>query len=165
MKRRALTVALPVFATLHLVVVAAPAVVLAAAARKGGLAWAHGIDLLAISILLGALHGSIVWRRLRAERRAGRRFVDVWIAELHALVVLAAAVTALLYLVLGGFAPQHAAIVNRGWEVLWLWAGLLLVAIAIAELTRSVALRWLQRDVAPEPRRPVQHQANPPPRA
>lgn len=149
MRRRALSVVLVVFSTLHVVVAVAPAAVLAAVARKGGLPQAHGLDLLAVSIVLGGLHASIVWHRLRTERRAGVRFVDACIAALHALVVLAAAVTALLFLVLGGFAPEHAAIVNRGWEVLWLWTGLLVVAIAISELARTAVLRSLQRDRTP----------------
>ena len=144
MRRHAMTVAMPVFATLHVVVAAAPAAVLAAVAHKGGLSGAYGFDLLGVSVALGALHGSIVWRRLRAERRSGVRFADAWIAELDALVVLAASVTGLLYLVLGGFAPEHAAIVNRGWEVVWLWIGVLLAAITVAELTRSLVLRWLR---------------------
>lgn len=146
MKRQALKVALVVFATLHVVVAVAPAAVLAAAARKGGLPELHGFDLLAVSVVLGGLHASIVWHRLRTEHRAGVRFVDACIAALHALVVLAASVTLLLFVVLGGFAPEHAAIVNRGWEVLWLWTGLLVLAIAISELARSAVLRALQRD-------------------
>lgn len=149
MKRQALKAALVVFATLHVVVAVAPAAVLAAAARKGGLPSLHGFDLLAVSLLLGGLHASIVWHRLRAEHRAGVRFVDACIAGLHALVVLAAAVTLLLFTVLGGFAPEHAAIVNRGWEVVWLWTGLLVLAIAISELARSAVLRSLQRDRTP----------------
>lgn len=153
MRRRAVTVLLTVFPVLHVVVAAAPAAVLAAAARKGGLPGAYGFDLLAVSVVLGAVHGWIVWRRLRTERRSGVRFVDAWIAELDALVVLAASVTGLLFLVLGGFAPEHAAIVNRGWEVLWLWTGLLVVAIALAELARTAVLRWLQRDRTTDQRR------------
>lgn len=144
MRSTALTAALTAFATLHVVVATAPAAVLALVAQKGGLADAHGLDLVAVSLGLGLVHGSIVWRRLRAERRAGVRFVDAWIAELDALMVLAAMVTGLLFLVLGGFAPEHAAIVNRGWEVIWLWIGVLVAAIAIAEGTRSAVLRWLQ---------------------
>lgn len=162
MKGRALTVVLTAFATLHLVVAAAPAVVLAVVARKGGLTWAYGIDLVGASVVLGALHGSIVRYRLRSERRAGVRFADAWIAELDALVVLAASVTGLLYLVLGGFAPEHAAIVNRGWEVVWLWIGVLLAAIGVAELTRSVVLRWLQRDGTDGSRRGVAGYPRPP---
>lgn len=146
MKAKALTAALTAFATLHVAVATAPAAVLAVVARKGGLTGAHGLDLVGVSLVLGGLHGSIVWHRLRTERRAGVRFVDAWIAELDAVVALATMVTALLFLVLGGFAPEHAAIVNRGWEVVWLWGGVLLAAIAVAELTRSVVLRWLQRD-------------------
>jgi hypothetical protein len=141
-----MTVAMPVFATLHVVVASAPAAVLAAVAHKGGLSGAYGFDLLGVSVVLGVVHGSIVWHRLRTERRSGVRFATAWIAELDALVVLAASVTGLLYLVLGGFAPEHAAIVNRGWEVVWLWIGVLLGAIALAELTRSFVLRWLERD-------------------
>lgn len=152
MKGHALTAVLTAFATLHLVVASAPAVVLAVVARKGGLTGAHGFDLVAAGIVLGAVHGSIVWHRLRTERRAGVRFADAWIAELDALVVLAASVTGLLFLVLGGFAPEHAAIVNRGWEVVWLWIGVLVAAIAVAELTRTIVLRWLQRDVTADGR-------------
>jgi hypothetical protein len=146
MKRQTLSLVLLGFAALHVVVAVAPAAVLAAVARKGGLQGAHGFDLVAAGVVLGALHGSIVWLRLRAERRAGVRFADAWIAELDGLVVLAAAGTGLLFVVLGGFAPEHAAIVNRGWEVVWLWIGVLLAAIAAAELTRTAVLRWLQRD-------------------
>lgn len=153
MRSRALTTALPVFATLHVIVITAPAAVLAVVARKGGLTGAHGLDLVAISLVLGGVHASIVWRRLNDEREAGVRFADAFIAELDALVVLAAMVTGLVFLVLGGFAPEHAAIVNRGWEVIWLWTGVLLAAIAAAEITRSAVLRWLQGDAAAEPRR------------
>jgi hypothetical protein len=152
MKGHALTAVLTAFATVHVVVASAPAVVLAVVARKGGLTGAHGFDLVAASVVLGTLHGSIVWHRLRTERRAGIRFADAWIAELDALVVLAASVTGLLYLVLGGFAPEHAAIVNRGWQVVWLWIGVLIAAIAVAEFTRSVVLGWLGRDRADDRR-------------
>lgn len=149
MRRQALTVAMPVFATAHVLVATAPAAVLAVVADKGGLAWAHGLDLVAVSLVLGGVHGTIVWRRLRAERRAGVRFANACIAELNALAVLAAAVTGLLFVVLGGFAPEHAAIVNRGWQVIWLWAGILVAAIAIAELGRTAVLRWLEAEDAP----------------
>ena len=158
MRRQALSVVLAVFSALHVVVAAAPAAVLAAVARKGGLPDAHGFDLLAASVVLGGIHGSIVWRRLRTERRSGVRFADAWIAEVDALVVLAASVTGLLYVVLGGFAPEHAAIVNRGWEVVWLWIGVLVAAITAAELARTAVLRWLQRDSASRlPRRQTPH--------
>lgn len=157
-RRRALSVALVAFATLHVVVTVAPAAVLAAVARKGGIQGAHGFDLLAISVLLGGLHASIVWRRLRIERRAGVRFVDACIAAVHALVALAASVTVLLFVVLGGFAPEHAALVNRGWEVVWLWMGLLVAAIAISELARSLVLRSLQADPSLQEDHPIGRQ-------
>lgn len=146
MRRHALSWGLAAFATLHLVVAVAPAAVLSAVARKGGIEGAYGYDLVSASVLLGSAHGAIVWRRLRDERRAGVRFVNAFIAELDAVVVLAASVTGLLFVVLGGFAPEHSAIVNQGWEVVWLWIGVLLAAIAIAELTRTAVLRWLQRE-------------------
>lgn len=146
MRARLASGALPLFAMLHLVVLAAPAVVLAAVAHKGGLAGAHGIDLVLVSTVMGLAHGAIVWRRLRAEQRAGVDAVNAWIAAFDALVVLALLATGLLFLVLGGFAEQHAAIVNRGWNVIWLWIGVLGAAIVASEVVRTLVLRWLRRE-------------------
>lgn len=146
MTDRIVPAVLPVFAALHVVVMTAPAAVLAAVADKGGLSALHGLDLLAASLAIGGAHAVIVWRRLRAELREGIAFRNASIAAFDALVVLAIMTTGLLYLVLGGFAPEHAAIVNHGWKVIWLWIGVLLASLAIAELTRTAVLRWLAAD-------------------
>lgn len=134
------------FASLHVVVLAAPAVVLAGAAEKGGLPGAYGIDLVVASGIIGAIHAVIVWRRLWHELGGGVSFRRTCISALDALVVLAMLSTGLLFLVLGGFAPQHAAMVNQGWPVLLLWIGVQLAAVALAELTRVGVLRWLSSD-------------------
>jgi hypothetical protein len=133
-----------VFAVVDFLVVMAPAVVLAAAAQQGGLPDSHGLDLLVASAILGAIHAVIVWRRLRDETRHAHRVVDVWISEFDALVVLALGATMLLVIVLGGLAEQHAVLVNNGWPVIALWAGVQLTAIAISELTGRLLFWWLE---------------------
>ena len=142
-RRAALHVALASFAALDLLVVAAPSVVLALAARKGGLPGAHGIDLMIASAVLGAAHAWFVTARLRRELRHGARIDDEIIATFNSLVVLALGATMLFILVLGGFAPEHAALINRGWPTLGLWIGVTLAAVVLAEITRSQILRWL----------------------
>lgn len=143
MSRRAST-ATAVFSVLHLVVVLVPAVMLAAAADKGGLPTAHGLDVVLASGLIGGVHAALTWRRLRAEFCAGVGFRNAYLAAFDALVVLALLATGLLFVVLGGLAPQHAAIVNNGWPVLGLWVLVQITAVALAELVRTVALRWLR---------------------
>lgn len=143
MTRSAAGAGLATFAVLDLAVIVAPSLVLAGAAEKGGLAGAHGLDLLVVSTLLGASHAALVWNRLRRQLLPHSRTADVLIATLNATVVLALATTTLLLVVLGGFAPQHAVLVNRGWPVVALWIGMHLSAMALAELTRTQLLRWL----------------------
>lgn len=142
MMRRLATVAMATFAMLHLVAIVGPAVVLAAAARKGGLPGAHGIDLVAASGLLGLAHGATVWHRLQREFSRDA-FRDTCIAALDALVVLALLSTGLLFALLGGLAPEHAAIVNRGWPIIAVWVAVQVVAVGLAELVRTGILRWL----------------------
>lgn len=140
---RPLTTATAAFSLLHVVVIVAPAAMLAAAAHKGGLPSAHGIDLLLASGLIGGAHAVLVWRRLRAEFRAGVAFRNAYIAAFDALVVLALLSTGLFFVVLGGFAPEHAAIVNQGWPVVGLWVLVQLAAVGVAELVRTAVVRWL----------------------
>lgn len=135
--------ALAAFALLDLAIIVAPSLVLAGAAEKGGLVGAHGLDLVVTSSVLGSSHAALVWVRLRRQLLHHPDTADVLIATLNATVVVALATTMLLLVVLGGFAPQHAVLVNRGWPVLALWIGVHLVAMALAELTRSLVLRWL----------------------
>lgn len=149
MTRQLASFALAAFASIHVAVVLAPAVVLAAAADKGGLSWAHGFDLVAASLLLGVATGFVVWRRLHHELHEGVMFRSAFLAEFDALVVLALLSTGLLMVVLGGFAPEHAAILNQGWPVVALWTGVQFVAIGLAERARSAVLTWM------EPEHPV----------
>lgn len=141
--RGSVAVGLAVFAVAHLAVIVAPGVVLALTARKGGLPGAHGIDLVIASSVIGTAHAVVVWLRLWRELRVGHRVVDACIAAFDALVVLAVAVTLLLIVVLGGFARQHAVLINQGWPVLGLWVLVQVAAVAMAELTRTAVLRWL----------------------
>ena len=145
MTERAISAALAVFSLLHVAVMTVPAAVVAVAADKGGLPDAHGLDLVAVSVLLGGAHAGIVWRRLRDELRRGVAFASALIAEYNALVVLALMATGLLIVVLGGLAPEHSAMVNKGWPVVGLWGAVLLGAIVAAEVSRTLVLRWLCR--------------------
>jgi hypothetical protein len=142
---------LAVFAALDLMVIVAPSVVIAVAARKGGLPGAHGLDLVIASAVLGAAHAWFVSTRLRRELRHGARINDEIIAAFNSLVVLALGATGLFILVLGGFAPEHAALINRGWPTLGLWSGVTLAAVLLAEIARSQTLRWLEPELATEP--------------
>lgn len=144
MRRHAISAAVAVFAALHLLVIAGPAVVLSLAADKGGLAGLHGFDLVVVSLVIGAGHAVVVEHRLRAELRQVDVRVDAFIAAGDALVALAVLVTGLFLVVLGGFADEHAAILNHGWPVIGLWTLVLLAAVGVAELVRSVVLRWLE---------------------
>lgn len=144
MKRSAALVGVAIFSALHLLVLAGPATVLALTADKGGLASLHGFDLVAISLLIGAGHAYIVEHRLRAELRQVDVRIDAFLAAFNALVVLALVTTGLFVGLLGGFAPQHAALVNNGWPVVGMWTLVLLGAVAAAEVVRSLMLRWLE---------------------
>ena len=146
MKHAMWSAAMIIFAALHLAVLVAPALTLAAAADKGGLPSAHGLDLVAASTVLGAFHAVTVQRRLRREYWAGIAFANACTAAFDALVVLAMLATGLLFAVLGGLAPQHAAIVNQGWHVVVLWIGIQALAIGVSELVRTAVVRWLRAE-------------------
>jgi Kef-type K+ transport system membrane component KefB len=150
-RRQLNRVAAGVYAVVDVAVLLAPSIVLADAAQKGGLTGAHGIDLVIASAVVGLLHAGVAYRRLVDENRLAARRVDVWIAAVDSLVVLALAATLLLIAVLGGFAAQHAVVVNRGWPVVWLWVGVQLGAVVIAELTGRTVFRWLEAAAPPAP--------------
>jgi hypothetical protein len=134
------------YAVADVAVLVAPSVVLALEARKGGISGFHGLDLVVVSGVVGVVHAIVVVRRLLGEVRTAVRPLDVWIAATDSLVVLAIAVNVLLIAVLGGFAEQHAVLVNRGWWVVWLWVGVQGAAVAVAEGTGRVVFAWLERD-------------------
>ena len=125
-------------------VIMAPSVVLVVTANQGGMPNTHGLDLFVASGLVAAVHARVVWGRLRDEVSHAGRVVDVWLAAFDSLVVLALGVTGLLLFILGGFAEQHAALINRGWPVLALWTGILILAVAISEFTGRCIFRWLE---------------------
>lgn len=150
--RRAHLVAL-LYALVDAAIVMAPSLVLAFTAHKGGLPQSHGLDLVVASGILGLGHAAVAFVRLTNEALLAARGIDVWIAALDALVVLALGGTLLLLAVLGAFAEQHAALINRGWSLVWLWVGVQVVAMALAELAGRTVFRWLERAVpeaAPE---------------
>lgn len=143
-RRRLIHAAAIAYAVVDVAVLMAPSLMLAATARKGGLPDSHGLDLVAVSAAVGVVHAGIVRRRLTDEARLAERGTDVWIAAFDSLVVLALFVAGLLIIVLGGFAAQHDTLINLGWSLLWLWAGVLLVAIVLAELVGRAVFRWLE---------------------
>lgn len=144
MGRRAVA-ALAAYAGADFAVILAPALVVYSAGRRGGgLAPAHGSDLLVAGTLLGALHAALAWRWLRAHHRSAVRWVDAWIAAVNALVLLALAATLLLVAVLVGFAEQHAVLASRGHPVVALWIGVQFVAVMLAAATGRQVFRWLE---------------------
>lgn len=148
MNRRASFIAAAGYAIVDFAVIVGPAVVLATAARKGGLPGIHGVDLLVASAVVGGIHAGVAFARLTDEARAAARGVDVWIAAVDALVVLGLVGSLLLVAVLGGFAEHHAVLVNRGWPVVLLWTGVQLVAVVLAEAAGRFVFRWLEPDRA-----------------
>lgn len=112
----------------------------------------HGIagsDLVAASVLVGFGHAFVAWTRLRCEERTAVRRLHIWIASLNALVVLALSASLLVLGVLERFATEHAELADRGLPVVGLWAGLQLVAVALAEITGRVVFWWLEPHPAP----------------
>lgn len=136
------------FAVIDFLVVIAPAVVMSVTARQGGLPESHGFDLIVASVVIGSIHAAIVWSRLRDETRHAHRVIDVWISEFDSLVALALGATMLLVIVLGGFAEQHAVLVNNGWPVIGLWAGVQVTAVVISEVTGRLVFWWLEERAA-----------------
>ena len=132
-----------------LAVIVAPALAFKLAADRGGLGDAKGMDLVVASAVLGTVHAVIAGFRLRSEERTAVRRADMWIAAVDALVVLALAATLLPAVVLWGFADEHASIAHRGYPVVALWAGVQLVAVALAELTGRAVFWWLEPHDAP----------------
>ena len=155
-KRATGEVAAVIYAVVDAAVIMAPSVVLASSALRSGLTGSP--DLVLASAAVGAVHAVIAWSRLRGETRMATRRADVWIASIDALVVLALGVTLLMVVILEGFASEHANLINRGWPVLGLWLGVLLVAVGLAEVTGRLVFRWLE-----PPRGVVSAQAAAPP--
>jgi hypothetical protein len=138
-----------VYAVVDAAVIVAPAVAVRATGARAGIEGEYDLDLLVASLVIGVAHGVVAWRRLVDEERAAERAVDVWIASIDALVVLAFSTTFLITAVLLGFTDVHALLAQRGAPVVVLWALMALVSVVLAELTGHWVYRWL------EPRHPV----------
>lgn len=132
------------YAAVDFMVVLTPALAVKLASDRGGMGDAEGVDLIIASTLLGAVHAVIAGARLRSEERIAVRRADMWIAAVDALVVLAVGATLLVLAILYGFAEEHASLVDRGYPVVALWAGIQVVAIALAEVTGRAVFRWLE---------------------
>jgi hypothetical protein len=124
-------------AVLVLSVVVAPALVVRAAADRGGAGVVAGTDLVAAGSAVGAVAAVLAWRALTTPTDAAP--TDRWIAALTGFAVLAAGATALptaaLYAVSG--------VARDSVLVPGLWGGALAVAVLGAEAARRRLLRWL----------------------
>ena len=129
--------------------VIAPAMAVRWAVFRSDIQGVAGRDIVAASVIVGAGHALVAWTRLRCEERTAARRSHIWIASLNALVVLALSASLLVLGVLEHFAAENAAIANRGLPVVGLWAGLQLVAVALAEVTGRAVFWWLEPHPAP----------------
>jgi hypothetical protein len=147
-RRAAAEAAAVAYALVDVAVIMAPALVLSSSSYRSGVSGTPGLDLVLASAVVGAGHAVVAWARLRAEVRVAARRLDVWIASIDALVVLAVGVTLLMVMILEGFAGEHALLINEGWPVLGLWLGVLLLAVGVSELTGRLLFRWLERSTS-----------------
>jgi hypothetical protein len=129
--------------------VLAPALAVRWAVFRSDIGGVAGRDVVAASVLVGAGHAAVAWTRLRCEKRTAARRSHIWIASLNALVVLALSASLLVLTVLRLFADEHARFANHGLPVVALWAGLQLIAVALAEMTGRLVFWWLEPDPAP----------------
>jgi hypothetical protein len=141
--------------------VLAPALAVRWAVFRSDIGGIAGRDVVAASVLVGGGHAAVAWIRLRSEERTALRRSHIWIASLNALVVLALSASLLVLGVLAVFADEHAAVANQGLPVVALWAGLQLLAVALAEATGRLVFWWLEPH--PEPDRACRWGVLPPP--
>lgn len=142
-------VAPPLYGVVDLLVVLGPAIVVKLAADRSGIGDTQGLDLVVASAVIGLGHAVVAAKRLASEERVAVRRSDMWIAALDALVVLALGATLLLIAVMIPFADEHASLADRGYPVVALWAGIQLLAVALAEVVSRFVFWWLE----PHPRR------------
>jgi len=134
----------PLYAVIDLLVIMAPSLAIKVAADRGGMGDADGLDLILTSLVIGVVHARMAGRRLLDEERMAVRRLDMWIAAIDAIVVLAVGATAMLLVVLHTFVDDHASLANRGYPVFLLWGGVQLVAVVLAELTGRLVFWWLE---------------------
>lgn len=140
-----------VYALVDWLVIMAPALAVQLAADRGGIGDTRDLDLTLASAIIATGHAVLAARRLRYEERTAARRLDIWIASIDALVVLALTTTLLVLVVLVSFPDEHAALANRGYPIIALWAGLQLVGVALAEVTGRLVFRWLEPGVPQQP--------------
>lgn len=144
-----------IYAIVCFVVVLAPALAVRWTSARLSLDL-EGLDLVAASAVIGGGHAVVAGVRLRSEERTAVRRLDMWIAALNALVVLALGATVLLLAVLVLFADEHARMANLGYPVVALWAGVQLVAVVLAEVVGRFVFWWLE----PHPQPHLHHPWN-----
>ena len=137
-------IAPPVYAVVDFAVIMAPSIAIKQAADQGGMGDTPGVDLVIGSLIIGSVHAVIAGRRLQSEERIAVRRLDMWIAALNAIVVLALLATLLLVAILRSFADEHSSLANRNYPVLALWMGVQVVAVALAEATGRFVFWWLE---------------------
>ncbi len=137
-------IAPPIYAAVDFGVILAPALAIKLAADRGGMGDTEGLDLILASFLLGTMHAVVAGSRLRVEERTAVRRLDMWIASIDALVVLALGATLLLVAILYGFADEHASLADRGYPLVMLWIGIQVGAVALAEATARFVFWWLE---------------------
>jgi uncharacterized membrane protein len=152
MKRHVVdTIAPPIYAAVDFAVIMAPAFAVWLAADAGGMGGTDGLDLVIASFVVASVDAVIAAFRLRSEERTATRRADLWIAAVDSLVVLALAATLLPMVVLWGWADEHASIAQRGFPVVALWFGVLVVACVLAEITGRLVFRWLEPETTRHP--------------
>lgn len=136
-------IAPPIYALVDFLVIMAPAVAIELAGTAAGMP-GDSMDLVATSFLIGGVHAIVAWSRLLEEERVAVRRLDMWIAAIDSIVVLALSATALILLVLVVFVDEHSWMADRGYPVFVLWGGIQLAAVAVAELTGRFVFWWLE---------------------
>ncbi|HKH04272.1 MAG TPA: hypothetical protein VKA65_03845 [Acidimicrobiales bacterium] len=145
MTRRQVDIAVATgYAVVCFLAVLAPALAVRWSVFKSDIEGVGGRDIVAASVIIGAAHAAVAWVRLRSEERTALRRSHMWIASLNALAVLSLSSSVLLLVVLLSFPDTHAAMANRGFPVVVLWAATQLVAVILAEATGRVMFWWLE---------------------
>lgn len=137
------TAAAAAYGALVVAALAAPGLAFDAATARGGAARAQGIDLILVGVAVGVLYVSFLQRFLRGATPRAEQ-IDRWLSAVHGLVTLALAASLLPAVALHESVRLHARIVDAEWPVLAAWAGVLGLAVGLAEIVRRGSLRWLR---------------------
>lgn len=124
------------YALIVALVVLAPALVLRAAARRGGIPATGTADVLAVSAAIGAVAAVLAWQGVLRAEDGGR-----WAGALAGLGVLAPAAVGLPTLALRTVAWLPADLTTRPWLAPAVWGG----GLALAVLAGAGTQRWVGR--------------------